>query len=157
MRKLLGFTMAAIIVGAAVLYIHDMDKPPVVDPELEELVQLWRSDMDTSGVSYKWNDISYIRYVDEIPCRILGNQDPYLAGHTDITLRTIYIRRAEKYDPIHVKVILYHELAHAYLKVEDHMDEGQILGPDLTEDPIHYRDNWSILLRNYIEYVKGNR
>ena len=112
--------------------------------------------MDSAGILYNFNMLDHIKYVEEIPKDIFGDGDPYRAGFSDQSTRTVYIRKTNEYQPIHVKVILYHELSH-YLFNSQHMSDGEILGEHLIEDPLHYKDNWSILVSNYITHIKDGR
>lgn len=157
MRKIFGLVIGCLCIGAAVLAIKGDEKPPVIDAKLEPYVLQWQRDMDSAGVPYDLNSIDYIRSVERVPTRLGGNKDPLTAGYSDLLLRTIYVRDTAKYDPIHVKVIVYHELAHSLLGIDEHQQEGEILGSRLIEDPEYYSENWSILLLNYIEYVRRDR
>lgn len=142
------------ILGLLYLHYNGNKKGPQIDPELESYVLQWQHDMDSAGVSYNMNRLDYIKYVDEVPADIFGDGDPHRAGSSDQSTRTVYIRKTKLYQPIHIKVILYHELAH-YMFEANHMQDGEILGSALEEDPSHYKNNWSILLSNYINHIKN--
>lgn len=143
--------------GMAIMTYKGNQTPPVVDKELQSYVDQWRSDMDSAGVTYNWNRLDYIKLVDKIPQNLLGGGDPMRAGWSDNSSRTVYVRQDPQYQPIHIKVILYHELAHYLLEVEEHSDRGSIMAEHLVEDPLHYSSNWSILLTEYISAVRDGR
>lgn len=140
--------------GMAIMTWEGNQTPPQVDAQLQPYVDQWKSDMDSAGVSYEWNRLDYIRLVDRVPEHLLGGGDPMRAGFADKASRSVYIRWDSSYTAVHIKVIVYHELAHYLLGVEDHMTDGEILGSRLIRDPDHYSDNWSILLTNYINRAK---
>lgn len=158
MKDLFKLIIGPMILGGfialGILHYQGNQTPPVVDEPLIPYVEQWRSDMDSAGIEYNWNRLDYIRLVDKIPSDIFGDGDPMRAGNSDQSTRSVYVRDAEEYQPIHIKVIVYHELAHYLLNINDHMEDGQILGSRLIEDPAHYSENWSILLDNYINYIK---
>lgn len=155
--KFTRFVLKILALGAisGLLYFHYMGNSiePTVAPELEVYANEWKNDMDSAGISYNWNMLDHIKYVDEIPSDIFGDGDPNRAGFSDQSTRTVYIRKTNNYQPIHVKVILYHELSH-YMFNCRHMGKGEILGENLIEDPGHYNNNWSILISNYINHIK---
>jgi len=156
-RLIASIIVFGFLAGMAIMVYEGNKTPPVVDPKLQVYVDQWRRDMDSAGVTYNWNRLDYIRLVERIPSGILGDGDPMRAGWSDYSSRSVYVRNDPQYLPIHVKVIVYHELAHYLLGVEEHSDRGQIMGLHLVEDPLHYTSNWSILLKNYIDNISNGR
>ena len=154
-QRILEIIILGGFLGLGLLHYNGNKEAPVIDSRLSELVIEWQGDLDSRGISYNMNMLDHIKVVDSIPGDIFGDGDPMRAGFADQSKRTIFIRNDSNYAMIHVKVILYHELAHYMFNI-NHVKYG-ILAEKLEEDPNHYIDNWDIFLLEYLTLIENER
>lgn len=145
----------AIVITCAITYaifvaivISTKDSsPPKVAPELEDLVEEWKRDMDRANISYSqaFNRINAIE--------LAPPESPY-AGVTELSTRKIKINVKQfSTGYARTKATLYHELGH-FVFALGHVD-GTIMQEKCPSEE-ELQENWEDYINEYLDLCNNN-
>lgn len=147
MKKLLMISILGILCYYGVAYYNYMNVGVVdVDPNLETLVEDWKSEMAENGISYedKYNRIRRIEIVSNYR----------VAGQCDHTNRIIRIDKEQllkgRYTAM---VVLWHELGHCVFKC--YHVEGISIMNSHTKTESYYKEHWEEMKASYIKNIRN--
>lgn len=148
MRKLLAISILGLLCYYGVSYYNYMNSGVIyVDPNLETLVEEWKSEMTEHGLPYEgpYKRIRRIEVVDDYGVSNLAGQCNHTTGEIGIgkeqILKGYYT----------TKVILWHELGH-YVFDLDHVDGISIMNGS-TRPEGFYKENWEELKASYLKQI----
>jgi len=149
MKKLLAISILGILCYYGVMYYNYMNNGVTyVDPNLETLVEEWKSEMEEHGLDWK-DKYSRIRRIDLVS----DYGVKHIAGHADHTNRKLGIGVEQVFKGRYTtSAVLWHELGHFVFGLE-HQDGISIMNSETKEEE-YYKENWEELKTNYINQIK---
>jgi len=119
-----------------------------VDPNLETLVEEWKSEVEEHGIDLK-DRYHRIRRIEIVSDYGVKN----LAGQCNYTTREIGIGKEQVLKGRYTTMtVLWHELGHFVFELE-HQDRISIMNSETLSEE-YYRKHWEILKVNYIKQIK---
>jgi len=144
MKKFIQFIVITVMVsGAGLVFLHDYEAGPIVDPRLDKYVDEWKRDMDRARVKYK---VRFNVMLDTI--KVVNGIDTYGYSRTNTIRINANILDSEWL----TRQTVYHELGHNVFSLEHVEDKCIMFKDDLGES--FYQDNWNNLLSKYINKAK---
>lgn len=138
------------------LYERRELKMPYISPELLKPVLEFVSDMEREGI-----DISGIEKLDSII--IVPNSRVICESRDAIGCawrKSVCIKKYWSFkflDAVYFKVLIYHELGHAILKLRHFSGRFHLMNPSLHGDLTFYEVLWPYLKNEYIRYYHYSR
>jgi len=149
MKKLLAISILGILCYYGVSYYNYMNSGVVyVDPNLETLIDEWKSEMIEHNLPYE-GEYKSIRRIEIVSGYGVSN----LAGQCNHTTGDIGIGKEQVFKGRYTtKVILWHELGH-YVFDFDHVDGISIMNSN-TDREEFYKEHWEELKSSYLKQIE---
>ena len=145
MKTLLAISILGLLCYYGVTYYNYINSGIImVDPNLEILVDEWKSEMKEHGLPYE-DSYARIRRIEIV-------NDYGVAGQCDHTNRIIKINSEQLLKGYHTtRVILWHELGHFVFDL-DHAD-GIMKSHTYSEEV--YKQNWEDMKVEYLNQIRN--
>ncbi len=140
--------LAILVVISVVVYQQDQASRPVVQPDLEVLIQEWQDEMTANGVRWepRWNRINSV-VVKELGDNSLRGEWTTAGQILVIDSSLFYLPNAKA----EVRFTLWHELGHAYGL--GHNGDGRLMS-EYALGPLELHESWPAMKSEYIKILK---
>ena len=152
--KILRLLLLLVIIPFIAGFSTPPPRMPYIHPVLKPYVIEWYRDMNSRGINLvHFSELDSVKLVPAWSV-ICGNPDAIGCYDSDVNTITVRVPYGDNLSDrdMYYRMTLYHELGHGVLKLPHNTFRFSIMSPGQSAPQWVYRDVWSKLVREYVDF-----